>query len=92
MPCLLGSYKLGRSKRLKNNVLREIDDFYSNLFYYGDTDSAYVQKKHWSTSCEKGFIGKCFGLGKDNYGYAGIFCAWFLSRKKRIAWFITIRD
>ena len=45
MPCHLGSYTLGHSKRKMNNFIREIDGFYSNNIYYGDTDSADIHKK-----------------------------------------------
>ena len=45
MPCHLGSYILGRSKRIMKNVIRETDGFYSNNLYYRDTDNAYFHKK-----------------------------------------------
>ena len=81
MPSQFGSYILSHSKRLMNNVFREIDGFYSNYIYYGDTDSGYIQKTHWSTLVEKGFVGKSLGLGKNDYGNSGIFYAWFLAPK-----------
>ena len=81
MPSHFGSYILSHSKRLMNNVFREIDGFYSNNIYYGDTDSGYIHKKHWSTLVEKGFVGKTLGLGKNDYGNSGIFYAWFLAPK-----------
>ena len=81
MPSHFGSYILSHSKRLMNNVFREIDGFYSNNIYYGDTDSGYIHKKHWSTLVEKGFVGKSLGLGKNDYGNSGIFYAWFLAPK-----------
>ena len=73
-----------------NNVIREIDDFYSNIFYYGDTDSAYIHKKHWSTLVEKNFVGKSLGIGKNDYGDAGIFYAWLLVPK--IKYCLAISD
>ena len=66
-----GSYILSHSKRLMNDVFNEIDGFYSNNIYYTDTDSGYIHKKHWSTSVEKGFVGKSLGLGKNDYGNSG---------------------
>ena len=81
MPSHFGSFILSHSKRLMNNVFREIDGFYSNNIYYGDTDSRYIHKKHWSTLVEKGFVGKSLGLGKNEYGNSGIFYAWFLAPK-----------
>ena len=65
-----------------NKVFHGIDGFYSNCIYYGDTDSGYIHKKHWSILVEKGFVGKPFGLGKnDNGNNSGIFYAWFLAPK-----------
>ena len=81
MPSHFGSFILSHSKRLMNDVFREIDGFYSNNIYYGDTDSGYIHKKHWSTLIEKGFVGKSPGLGKNDYGNSGIFYAWFLAPK-----------
>ena len=45
MACHLGSYKLAHSKRSLKNVIRKIDGSYSNIIYYGDTDSAYIHEK-----------------------------------------------
>ena len=41
----IGSFILSHSKRLLNKVFHEIDGFYSNNIYYGDTDSGYIHKK-----------------------------------------------
>ena len=81
MPSHFGSFILSHSKRLMNDVFREIDGFYSNNIYYGDTDSGYIHKKHWSTLVEKRYVGRSLGLGKNDYGDSGIFYAWFLAPK-----------
>ena len=39
MPSHFGSVILSHSKRLVNKVFREVDGFYTNCIYYGDTDS-----------------------------------------------------
>ena len=65
------------------NVIWENDVFYCNNIYYGHTDSAFIHKKHGSTLDERGFVGISPGLGKDNYGDAGIFYAWFLAPKRK---------
>ena len=42
----LGAFILSNKKRIKNNIIREINGFYNtNGFYYGDTDSLYIEKK-----------------------------------------------
>ena len=81
MPSHFCSYILSHSKRLFNNLVREIDGFYSNNNYYEDTDSGYIHKKHWSTLVEKGFVGKPLGLGKNDYGNSGTIYASFLTPK-----------
>ena len=73
MPCHLGSYILSYSKRRLDVVSREIDGFYSNNFFSGDTDNAYFHKKHWATLVDKGFVGISLGTGKHDYGNSGIF-------------------
>ena len=75
MPFLFRSFILSHSKRLMNDVIRQIDDFYNNSIYYGDTDSVYIHKKYWDDLVDKGFIGKSLGLGKNDYGNSGIFHA-----------------
>ena len=81
MPSHFGSSILSHSKRLMNDVTKEMNGFYNNNFYYTDTDSLYIHKKHWSNLVKKGYVGKSLGLGKNNYGDSGIFYAWFLAPK-----------
>ena len=72
-----------------DNVVRETDGFYSNNFYYGDTDSAYSHKK-LSNLVQNNFVGKSQGFGKNDYGYAGLFNVWFLAPK--IKYWSVIND
>ena len=81
MPSHFGSYILSHSKRLLNNVIKQIDGFYNNNIYYTDIDSLYIHKKYWYTLVEKEYVGKSLGLGKNDYGDSGIFYAWFLAPK-----------
>ena len=83
MPSHFGSFILSHSKRLMDDVIKQIDGFYNNSFYYTDTDSLYIHKKYWSTLVAKGFVGKSLGLGKNDYGDSGIFYAWFLAPKTK---------
>ena len=55
--------------------------FYKSSFYYTDTDSLYIHKKHWSDLVDNGFVGKSLGSGKNENGNSGIFYAWFLAPK-----------
>ena len=90
MPSHFGSYILSHSKRLMNDVFREIDAFFNNVIYYTDTDSGYIHKKYWNKLDEKGYVGKKFGEGKNDYGDSGIFYAWFLAPK--IKYCLVIND
>ena len=45
LPSHLGAFILSNSKRIMNNFIREINGFYNNSIYYGDTDSVYIEKK-----------------------------------------------
>ena len=44
LPSQLGAFILSISKRIINNFIREINGFYINSIYYGDTDSLYRRK------------------------------------------------
>ena len=46
LPSRSGSYILSHSERIKNEVINQIRGFYNNSFYYEDTDSTLVHKKH----------------------------------------------
>ena len=45
LPSHLGAFLSGIIQRIMNNFIREINGFYNNKIYYGDTDSAYIEKR-----------------------------------------------
>ena len=45
LPAHLGAFILSNSKRIMNNSIREINSFFNNSIYYGDTDCLYLEKK-----------------------------------------------
>ena len=47
MPLHLGAFVLSNSKRIMNNFIHAINGFYTNDVYYTDTDSLYIENKHW---------------------------------------------
>ena len=47
MPLHLGAFVLSNSKRIMNNFIHAIGGFYTNDVYYTDTDSLYIENKHW---------------------------------------------
>ena len=46
LPAILGAFILSNSKRIMNNFIREMNGFYNNSIYYGDTDRLYIEKKY----------------------------------------------
>ena len=75
MPSHFGSSILSHSKRLMNDVIRQIDGFDTHRIFYGDTDSIYIHKKYWDDLVDNRFVGKSLGQGKNDYGNSGIFYA-----------------
>ena len=43
----LGAFVLSNSKRIMNNFIHAINGLYTNDIYYTDTDSLYIENKHW---------------------------------------------
>ena len=64
-----------------NNFIHAINEFYSNDVYYTDTDSLYIENKHWNKLKEKNLVGKILLQGKNDCGDGGIFYRLFLAPK-----------
>ena len=73
-----------------NNFIREINGFYNNSIYYGDTDSLYIEKKYWDVLDKANLVGKNLCEGKNDYKTGGIFYGLFLAPK--IKYCLTIND
>ena len=81
MPLHLGAFVLSNSKRIMNNFIHAINRFYTNDVYCTDTDSLYIENKHWDKLKNDGLVGKNLLQGKNDYGDGGIFYALFLAPK-----------
>ena len=81
MPFYLGAFVLSNSKRIMNNFIHVIDGFYTNDVYYTDTDSLYIENKHWDKLQKAGLVGKNLLQGKTDYKDGGIFYGLFLAPK-----------
>ena len=66
LPSHLGAFLLSISKRNMNNFIREINGFYNNKTYYGDTDSVYIEKKDWDVLDKAKLLGRKLCQGKNN--------------------------
>ena len=47
MPLHLGAIVLSNNKRFLNNFIHVINGFFTNDDYSKDTDSLYIENKHW---------------------------------------------
>ena len=81
MPLHLGAFVLLNSKRPMNNFIHSFDEFYTNDVYYTDTDSLYIENKHWNNLDEAGLVGKNLLQGKNDYKDGGVFNGLFLAPK-----------
>ena len=81
MPLHLGAFVLSNSKRIMNNFIHAINRFYTNVVYYTDTDSLYIENKHWNKLKNLELVGKNLLQGKNDYGDGGILYALFLAPK-----------
>ena len=89
LPAVLGGFILSNSKRIMNNFLREINGFYNNSIYYGDTDSLYIEKKYWDVLDKANLVGDLC-QGKNDYKTGGIFYGLYLAPK--IKYCLTIDE
>ena len=80
-PLHLGSFVLSNSKRIMNNFIHAINGLYTKDFYYTDTDSLYIENKHWDKLDNAGLVGKGLLQGKNDYKGGGIFYGLFLAPK-----------
>ena len=90
LPAVLGAFILSNSKRIMNNFIGEIDGFYNNSLYYGDTDSLYIEKKYWDVLDKANLLGEDLCQGKNDYKTGGIFYGLILAPK--IKYCLTIDD
>ena len=72
LPSQLGAFILSDSKRIMNKFIREINGFYNNSIYYGDTDSLYIENKYWDVLDRANIVGKNLCQSKNDYKTGGI--------------------
>ena len=84
MPLHLGAFVLSNSKRIMNNFIHAINEFYTNDVYYTDTDSLYIENKHWDKLDKAGLVGKGLLQGKNDYKDGGIFLRTVSSTENKI--------
>ena len=83
MPLHLGAFVLSNSERNMNNFIHANNGFYSNDVFYTDTDSSYIENKHWDKIDKAGLVGKNLLQGKNDYKDGGIFHGLFLRPKTK---------
>ena len=83
LPAVLGAFMLSNSKPIMNYFIREINGFFNNSIYYGDTDSFYKEKKHWDVLDKATLVGEEICQSKNHYKSDGIFYGLFLTPKRK---------
>ena len=83
MPLHLVAFVLSNSKRIMNNFLQAIIGFYTNDAHYTDTDSLYIENKHWEKLDKAGLVGKYLLQRKNDYKDGGILYGLFLVAKMK---------
>ena len=81
LPLQLAVFILANSKRILNNFIHAIGGFYTNDVYYTDTESLYIENKHWDKLEKAGLVGENLLQGKNDYKDGGIFYGLFLAPK-----------
>ena len=81
MPLHLNVFVLSNGRRIMNNFIHDINGFFTNDVYYTDTDSFYIEIKHWETLEKAGLVCKALIQGKNDYKDGGIFYGLFLAPK-----------
>ena len=81
LPLQLAVFILSNSKRIMNIFIHAIDGFYTKDVYYTDTDSLYIESKHWDKLDKAGLVGKNLLQRKNDYKDGGIWYALFLAPK-----------
>ena len=66
VPAVLGAFILSSIKRIMNDFIREINGFYYNSIYYGDTDSLSIEKKYWDALDKANLVGEDLRQGKND--------------------------
>ena len=56
MPLHVGASVLSSSKRMMKIFTHTSDGFKPNDVYYTDTDSLFIENKHWKKLCELGLV------------------------------------
>ena len=66
LPLHLAVFIISNSKRIMNNFIHAIGGFYTNGVYYTDTDSLYIENKHWDRLNKAGLVGRNLLQGKND--------------------------
>ena len=79
LPLQLAAFILSNKKRIMNIFKHANYGFYTNDNYYTDTDSLYIENKHWNNFDNAGLCGKEPLQGKNDFKDGGIFHGLFCS-------------
>ena len=84
MPLHLEAFVLSNSKRIMNNFIHAIDGFCTNDVYFTDSDSLYIENKHWDKLHKNRLVGKNRLQSKNDYKEGVIWYGLFLAPKENV--------
>ena len=80
LPSHLGTFISNCSKMFMNSFIRKHNGFYNHSVLYGNTDSLYIERKHWNVLNKTKLLGGNLCPGENDYGddkiiFHGLFSA-----------------
>ena len=84
MPQQLCAFVVSISKQNMMNFIHAIDGFNTKDLYYEDTDSMYIENKHWDKLFKAGFSGENRLQAKNDQKDGGVLYGLFLARKIKL--------
>ena len=83
LPLQLPVFILSNSKRIMKSFIHAVGGFYTNDVCYTDTDSLYIENKHWVKLDKASLVGKNLSQEKNDYKDGVIFDGLFLAPKMK---------
>ena len=90
MQGLFGSFLWSNRRRIMNTFIRGIIGFKTMNVFFTDTESLYIEKKHWDVLDKIKLVGKRLRQSEKGFKSGGIFSHLFLAPKIKCC--LTIKE
>ena len=82
LPSYLGAFILSNIEQIMNDFIGGKNEFYKISIYCSDTDSLYIEKKHWGVLDKTYLVGSSLWQCENDYKSGGNFFVLFVAPKK----------